>query len=190
MRRRVFNLAPAVSLLLCLMAIGAWVGTRGTMQSAGFKTMRMVQEPQGSDFFDESVAVGLGRIWLLQFRGLCGEDEERVRTYPRVIGERSWYHQELMHSWFEEQLSLGHFGFYQNHLSWGPGGNAVRADVYTIPIWAVAGVFGVLPLARIIAIGIWRRKPDRCPTCSYNLTGNASGVCPECGTAVAGKEGA
>ncbi|HSZ60064.1 MAG TPA: hypothetical protein VK797_30755 [Tepidisphaeraceae bacterium] len=27
----------------------------------------------------------------------------------------------------------------------------------------------------------------RCPACSYNLTGNTSGVCPECGTSVEAK---
>jgi hypothetical protein len=29
-----------------------------------------------------------------------------------------------------------------------------------------------------------RRILNLCPTCSYNLTGNVSGVCPECGTAI------
>ncbi len=27
-------------------------------------------------------------------------------------------------------------------------------------------------------------KPGHCPHCGYNLTGNESGVCPECATAV------
>src|SRR5687768_5635973 len=26
------------------------------------------------------------------------------------------------------------------------------------------------------------RAPDECPGCGYNLTGNTSGVCPECGS--------
>jgi uncharacterized paraquat-inducible protein A len=29
-----------------------------------------------------------------------------------------------------------------------------------------------------------RAKSGFCPTCRYNLTGNTSGICPECGTAV------
>ncbi len=29
-----------------------------------------------------------------------------------------------------------------------------------------------------------RERTDRCSNCSYNLTGNASGVCPECGTKI------
>ena len=28
-----------------------------------------------------------------------------------------------------------------------------------------------------------RQSPGRCPHCSYDLTGNVSGICPECGTA-------
>ena len=28
------------------------------------------------------------------------------------------------------------------------------------------------------------RGPNRCGKCGYNLTGNASGSCPECGTAI------
>ena len=35
---------------------------------------------------------------------------------------------------------------------------------------------------------IWRRrlqrKPNHCRSCGYNLTGNVSGICPECGAAV------
>jgi hypothetical protein len=36
---------------------------------------------------------------------------------------------------------------------------------------------------------VWRRARRRrhkngCPTCSYNLTGNTSGVCPECGKSI------
>jgi hypothetical protein len=32
-----------------------------------------------------------------------------------------------------------------------------------------------------------RRKHGQCLGCGYSLTGNTSGVCPECGTAVANK---
>jgi hypothetical protein len=29
-----------------------------------------------------------------------------------------------------------------------------------------------------------RHRQGLCPTCGYNLTGNTSGTCPECGTVV------
>jgi hypothetical protein len=45
------------------------------------------------------------------------------------------------------------------------------------------GFTAILPLACIVA-GTRRAARGQCPTCRYNLTGNASGVCPECGTAI------
>ena len=34
-------------------------------------------------------------------------------------------------------------------------------------------------------LGERRARNNLCPRCGYNLTGNVSGVCPECGTATA-----
>ena len=31
------------------------------------------------------------------------------------------------------------------------------------------------------------RLANECPQCEYNLTGNVSGVCPECGTPIKGR---
>ncbi len=51
----------------------------------------------------------------------------------------------------------------------------------------------IAPVALLLiglTVAVWpgRRRPDpgRCRRCGYDLTGNASGVCPECGTPVAG----
>jgi hypothetical protein len=37
----------------------------------------------------------------------------------------------------------------------------------------------------------WKRasRPDHCRTCGYDLTGNVSGICPECGTPVPTSDG-
>ena len=37
---------------------------------------------------------------------------------------------------------------------------------------------------RLIQRDLWRRLPHLCSACGYDLTGNASGTCPECGRAV------
>ena len=66
-----------------------------------------------------------------------------------------------------------------------------RFILIVLPARTLAVVFAVLP-------AIWlftRRKAapcaaGTCSRCGYNLTGNTSGVCPECGTPIAEKAGA
>lgn len=59
-----------------------------------------------------------------------------------------------------------------------------------IPYWPVVVVLSILPLSGLIGEFLRQRNrfDGRCLHCHYNLTGNTSGVCPECGTAVAGKK--
>ena len=57
-------------------------------------------------------------------------------------------------------------------------------NVVTLPFW-----LPLLILAVPTAI-LWRRDrrripPGHCGKCGYDLTGNESGVCPECGTGIA-----
>ena len=50
------------------------------------------------------------------------------------------------------------------------------------PAWAVAAPAAILPAARFYR-RIRRRSPaGRRHSCGYDLTGNVSGMCPECGT--------
>ena len=67
------------------------------------------------------------------------------------------------------------------------------------PTWFILAVFALLPLARFARRAtpaavlfvqqhsqVARRlRRGLCPGCSYDLTGNVSGVCPECGSAIA-----
>ncbi len=60
-------------------------------------------------------------------------------------------------------------------------------NVIGIRHWFLAIVFGVLPGVWFIK---WRKrrrlaKVGKCPACGYDLTGNESGVCPECGVGTA-----
>ena len=57
-----------------------------------------------------------------------------------------------------------------------------------IPCWAAVGIFGTYPLWTMLRLGArraYRSRKGHCMSCGYDLTGNLSGVCPECGGAVA-----
>ena len=58
---------------------------------------------------------------------------------------------------------------------------------YYVPYWVICAITGLIPV-----VWFWRRGRPRagyCSACGYSLTGNLSGVCPECGKAVAGEAG-
>jgi hypothetical protein len=59
--------------------------------------------------------------------------------------------------------------------------------VWTVPFWFALGIPMLLPTIRTsIATRRWYASARRgeCMICRYDLTGNVSGVCPECGTKV------
>ena len=57
----------------------------------------------------------------------------------------------------------------------------------SVPLWFLFLLFGAYPAYAFLrgpVLRNWRRKRGLCTGCSYNLTGNESGVCPECGTKI------
>lgn len=70
------------------------------------------------------------------------------------------------------------------------GGVVRRGAKVSIPYWVLVGIFGVAP-----GSCLWRgyrryrrEGTNRCLECGYDLTGNISGVCPECGAGVPTQE--
>jgi len=65
-----------------------------------------------------------------------------------------------------------------------PWGRYRRTDIHADQ-WIV---LGLIAATLITVVFTYRRKKPLplgfCPTCGYNLTGNISGICPECGTPV------
>ena len=71
------------------------------------------------------------------------------------------------------------FGGFAYDL-WEPGG----VSVVHIPLWILVALFVAYPTIAFIRgpLRRWRRhRKGLCTECSYDLTGNESGVCPECG---------
>jgi hypothetical protein len=77
-------------------------------------------------------------------------------------------------------------GFYFNYTS-----EPSRELIVQLPFWFLILVVSAYP-AYALLTGPIRRRIRRargsCVKCAYNLTGNTSGVCPECGTAIASRK--
>ncbi len=65
--------------------------------------------------------------------------------------------------------------------------NTASAYGVTFPPWLPVPVLAAYPALYFLIVGIrrFRRRPGHCLHCDYDLTGNESGVCPECGTKIA-----
>jgi len=62
-----------------------------------------------------------------------------------------------------------------------------RLSFVTIHLWAVAVLLGVPPCYGLVPGWLrrrYRRRHGRCVACGYDLTGNTSGICPECATEI------
>jgi len=62
-----------------------------------------------------------------------------------------------------------------------------RLDTVSMPLWIPLVLFAAYPTIAFVRgpVRRWRRRgKGLCVTCGYDLTGNVSGICPECGTKV------
>ncbi len=76
-------------------------------------------------------------------------------------------------------LAAVSFWSFRKNIRW--------VDLYELSP-CVVGVFIAYAAIRLSIHALSTRRlpypPGHCQTCGYNLTGNVSGVCPECGTPV------
>lgn len=85
---------------------------------------------------------------------------------------------ELKIGWWLRQVLAASFrlpGYRRNSIG----------QVVTIPLWTVAALLVPMYLWRTNRLRRRFARVGHCPKCGYDLTGNESGVCPECGRATA-----
>jgi len=83
------------------------------------------------------------------------------------------------------------YGFHVDAYDYRSGNNkyGIQTEIHIALLWFLLGVFLFLVYPTIAIIrGPYRRCIRRmkglCIKCGYNLTGNTSGICPECGEKV------
>ncbi len=64
------------------------------------------------------------------------------------------------------------------YAEWHPTGIAVQ-----IPLWLIL-IAAMLPYATVKLARHFKRNPNACRHCGYDLTGNVSRICSECGHAI------
>lgn len=174
-RRYIFNTLTVLSLLLLPATVGLWV------DSHSYAITRWI-----------GIEVGSDSCWVVESNN--GKVAVLSVTFPGQV------RRALNSSWsrskghFREPIDFHMFGFGGcNDSPVTMLGNQVGywlVSGIAIPYWFLASIFAILPT--ICFIKLLRRQQrlamlGKCPTCTYDLTGNQTGVCPECGAGINGK---
>jgi hypothetical protein len=178
--RRVFNLGAGVSLLIFLATVVLWVRSYWGPTYTGYVLHRDGMA-NGCRLVSNS-----GGIMIELRRSRASSDKAGFfwdtlrpdQDTPFLAGDDTFNHR---HNFLARRI----------HVAARPQMGFLGYDVVTIvvPDW-----FVVMMLAAFPAVRLWRcyrkrarEEGYRCSACGYNLTANASGVCPECGTPVLSK---
>ena len=190
MRRRLLNFLTALSLLLCVAVCVLWVRSHYYPESWAFEGGRRY------------TVVSLRGTMMLEVRSHSAAPYAGPAPGPLpspaekalpVASPPRWDHRPLtVGQWVPAESRFG-FGTAAT-ISWtteNAGGarryHIARSSLFAFPYWAPAVALSLLPAAWLLrALAARRRRgPGRhCAHCGYDLTGNVSGVCPECGNAV------
>ncbi len=200
MRRKLFTALSAVSLLLCVAIVVLWIMGTHSEQSLQFD-----HDGQRWEAFSRSGALGLDNGPELQQQldqrtlevaklfdaesvrsHFAGELEVYLRKHP--TGDQAEASPEVK-EWRDKRDEAATRVFrLKNSLASKPFPRLLSFEIKDW--WLVAGS-SILPVAWLLRRKRRMRsaKPGQCASCQYSLTGNTSGICPECGTAVARKAG-
>lgn len=189
MPRRLFTLASAISLLLCLATVALWIRSYAIRdafvrsQVAGTRAIIMSCGRMAYYDVDDSAMIDLG-FW------------------PRDVSEPVWYYHRIP---FAEKLDAGDAKWFNRlgiAVQWREpepfGGMSVTRPVngyvtrLIAPHWLPAILFAILPAAWTASRLRHRRRRSRlarglCPACGYDLRATRQ-RCPECGTPVGAGE--
>ena len=175
LRRRLLAVLSMLSLILCVGTVGLWVRSYWYDDA--------VSSPAGDDRSYEAESER-GEVvvvrWLASVPDCWSVTSERL-----PVGMGSW--------WGPQRT----YGLRTGRIEFSIAGaltSAPFADGRFIVIsdWLLILVTGILPAVWLRRLWFQRRRNrvGCCPGCGYNLTGNTSGICPECGTPVQQKHSA
>ena len=132
---------------------------------------------------------GTGALWVDSYRDrriLIAEQEEMSKHLQELGFPAPWIGRDVSYEPVPRRIIRVRSCQGRVSVSYHSGDH--RARKVTLPIWLLFIGFAAYPMLWITTRGplrrFRRRKRNRCLKCGYDLTGNASGICPECGTAI------
>jgi hypothetical protein len=165
--RRLLNLLTVLSLLLCVAVVALWVRSYRALDTVTWARGGLLQ-----------AFTMPGRLYLRHSSGTWSNGGGVGHTARPVDAVDRDYRWKAYADW--DALGIGYR--YLPPLVAG----ASRSHEITVPLWYLLAP-GFLAPALAAARIRWthkRRLAGHCPSCGYDLTGNVSGVCPECGGAI------
>jgi hypothetical protein len=181
MKRRLFNLAAAVSVVLCVATVTLWVRGRGRVDSVAYRFF----DDDGQSVGSAEFRLGVGKIALTfmlwsevrealdaRYRGFSFDSiivpPQSLTSTPRNLAER-----------------LGFTFFHRAEASATQKSPRRRFSLYVIvvPAWGLVLITAILPIVHTIRFVRDRghRRSGLCRVCGYDLR-ESPDRCPECGT--------
>jgi len=159
MRRLLFTIAAALSLLACVATAALWVRSYWFGDSLYWYWSKENSAMRYTQF--------------RSIRGILTAESDADRGPAK---EKSWERmsEPVDDLWFVSSYPTPVILSFDHRDRW---------FRIATPFWVVAAASIITP-----ALWLWKYgrqrfdRRDACRACSYNLTGNVSGICPECGT--------
>jgi hypothetical protein len=189
-RRPVFTILACVSLVLSVATLVLWA--RGRFVDDTFLIGRQVFDGRVIRYRVVEIGSGQKTMGIAYRIGAVPAFNPVTLPAPEV----SWWTRlghndpakEFVPQWARTEFFLGqnslHYwhGFIARHNK--AETNVNQSWAVGAPCWFVVALMLIIPLAYVLEDRRrkFRRRSAACEKCGYNLTGNVSGVCPECGT--------
>ena len=190
MLRRAFKFLAVLSLLAGAITVWLWVRSYGRPLDIFFTIP--IRPPDPLPNADENWPRECGSVQIVHDHGVIYCLYTRGETPPEDYGLRlrEPYRATTYRGWFEPTLMSKVWTHGALGLRVGTQGTEMRQFNLICRDVTLLAALGVLPTVWLLArlrplVSRLRRPPGTCKRCGYNLTGNVTGVCSECGAPVA-----
>jgi hypothetical protein len=184
-KRRLFNLAAAVSLVLCLAVVTLWVRSYWRWDSVA----RYPYRAESRTYHQQSFDSVLGTLYVIWREEKLDPGPAAEMAYNRTLGlyGETWRYSRHGLSGalrrgpnFWERMG---FDFARAGAEKTRNGNLVSAVVIRVPHWLLVALLAPMPVIYYVrrARNRHRTAQGLCLTCGYDLRASPD-RCPECGT--------